>query len=80
MTGPYTPEEERALDAIEEFLIDRQVPYAHMIKMYAGFLLDCISAGRFDDSIPSADLAFVAAHLRQVSETFELRNGAELRS
>ncbi|MDH6593892.1 hypothetical protein M2165_003781 [Variovorax sp. TBS-050B] len=79
MTGPYTPEEERALDAIEELLVDQQVSYAQMMKMYAGFLLDCISAGRFDTSISSTDLTLVAEHLRKVNETFELPDGTELR-
>ncbi|MFS2099857.1 hypothetical protein ACCC97_12895 [Variovorax sp. Varisp85] len=65
MTEPYSEEEEERLDAIEEQLIEKKVPFFLMMKMYAEFLHNCILTGRFSQIAPSKELDLVADNLQQ---------------
>lgn len=77
--GPYSEEEINEFDALEEELIDRQVPFGQMMRMYAEFLCTRIVAGRFDKIISSEYLSFIANHLQTAIASFEARNSDELR-
>jgi hypothetical protein len=79
MIGPYSENEISELDALEEALIDGQVPFGRMMKMYAEFLLACIWAGRFDEVFSSQYLSFIAKHLQVAITSFDASNSDELR-
>jgi len=79
MNGPYSEDEISELDAIEEALIDRQIPFGRMMKMYAEFLLTRILDGRFDEVVSSEYLSFIAKHLQAAIASFDASNSAELR-
>lgn len=79
MINPYTEEEEKRLDVIEERLVIEEVPFWRMMKMYAEFLRGCILAGRFDKAAPLAQLEFVAEHLQRAIVVLGADNSDELR-
>lgn len=79
MIGPYSENEISELDALEEALIDGQVPFGRVMKMYAEFLLACIRAGRFNEVVSSVQLGFIANHLQTAIASFDAGNSDELR-
>lgn len=79
MIGPYSEEEINEFDALEEGLIDRQVPFGQMMRMYAEFLCTRIVAGRFEKIISSEYLRFIANHLQTAIASFDASNSDELR-
>ncbi len=79
MVEPYSEEEISEFDAIEEQLMDRQVPFGRMMKMYAEFLSRSIGTGRFDQAIPLSQLNFIAKQLQDAVVSFDARDGDEFR-
>ncbi|UKI05676.1 MULTISPECIES: hypothetical protein [Variovorax] len=79
MPGPYSEDEEKALDVIEDQLMAAQVSSARMMKMYAEFLRKCILARHFDSTVPSMQLVFISKHLLTAISSFGTDSGDELR-
>jgi hypothetical protein len=79
VTNPYSRDEEKQLDAIEEELMEECVPFFQTMKMYAEFLHNCILVGRFSGTAPSAQLDLVAEHLQVAIASLGLDNSDELR-
>ncbi|WP_093179504.1 MULTISPECIES: hypothetical protein [unclassified Variovorax] len=79
MTEPYSEHEAEFLDAIEDQLMEKNVPFPRMMKMYAEFLRNCILAGRFNEAASSAQLDSVAEHLQVAIVGLGHDNSDELR-
>lgn len=79
MPGPYSEDEERALDAIEGQLMAARVSSDRMMKTYAEFLRKCILARHFDSTVPSMQLVFISKPLLTAISSFGTDGGDELR-
>ena len=79
MIGPYSQDEEESLDALEAQLMDRQVPFSCMMKMYAEYLRDRIVAGMFDNAVSSEQLNLIVTYLQKAIASFDADNGDALR-
>ena len=79
MAEPYSAEETKCLDAIEDQLIENGIHFCQMMKMYAEFLQTCISVGHFDGAVSSAQLNGVSEHLQAAISSLGHENSDELR-
>ncbi|WP_143042997.1 hypothetical protein ABL840_25400 [Variovorax sp. NFACC27] len=79
MSNPHSETEEEHLDAIEDELIERQVAFSQMMKVYAKFLHSRLLAGQFNGVASPVQLDFVVEHLQVAITSLGLDGSDELR-
>ncbi|MGJ7573915.1 hypothetical protein ACSFBX_25530 [Variovorax sp. RB2P76] len=80
MIGPFSEIEEENIEILEHELIDNEIPYARMMRMYAEFLLALISTKEVTQKLGlSSELTLVAQHLRTAVRSLGTEVSDELR-